>query len=189
MKMVTKFQLMNLAEKVICGENPTEFVEAIANNYQAVTRFLANDENFRSSFLVSCVRVGNVSSYLYQFLASVELVGSDRPTTFATIMNLLWVTLSPKPHHRLMMPFLMKVTILLGFMLSGAQALEFSVESTSDHVLINTPVNTAEYVEFTEEFTLEPMYEQMMRINESLSLIKGLMKFSTQNNDCHDVGN
>ena len=74
-------------------------------------------------------------------------------------------------------------------MLSGAQALEFSVESTSDHVLINTPVNTVEYVEFTEEFTLEPMYEQMMRINESLNLIKGLMKFSTQNNDCHDIGN
>ena len=29
----------------------------------------------------------------------------------------------------------------------------------------------------------------MMRINESLSLIKGLMRFSTQNNDCHNVGN
>ena len=58
-------------------------------------------------------------------------------------------------------------------MMSGVESLDFSVESTSEHVLINTPVDTVEYGEITEQFTLQPVYEQMMRINESLSLIKG----------------
>ena len=135
--MVTKFQLMDLAEKAICEQKTSEFVEIIANSYQTVTRLLGYYENFCSSFPMSCIRLGNVSSYLYHFLASINLIRSDHPTSFATLMNLMYVAVSPRPHHRLMSPFLMKVIILINCMMSGVESLDFSVESTSEHILKN----------------------------------------------------
>ena len=63
--MVTRMQLMSLAEEAICGQKTQEFVELVATNYQPLSTFLENDENFRASFRMSCIRLANSSSYLY----------------------------------------------------------------------------------------------------------------------------
>ena len=112
--MVTKMTLMNMAESAICGQNTQEFVEMIANHHQPLSTFMESDENFRASFRMSCIRLANNSSYMYHFLAALGLVGEDRPTSFATIMNLMHIVTSPKKHHRMMSAFLIKVMLFIG---------------------------------------------------------------------------
>ena len=187
--MVTKMQLISLCEEAICGQKISEFVGLVADNYQAISRFLESDANFNASFRMSCVRLANVSSYLYHFLAAVKLVGEDRPTTFPTIVNLLHVATSSKRQHRMMSGFLTKVFVFLSYITSIVHASEYNIENTMGHLLINTQVDTMSYSEITEEFTLKPIFDQMEKINNSLKLIEGLMQFDLRNRDCSTVGN
>ena len=97
--MATKMQLLNMVEEAICGKNTQEFIELLANQYQSVSEYMESDENFKESFKMSCVRLSNSTSYMYQFLGGLGLVGEDRPTSFATVMNLLHIVVSPKKHN------------------------------------------------------------------------------------------
>ena len=187
--MVTRMQLMNMAEEAICGQKTQEFVELVANNYQPLSTFLENDENFRASFRMSCIRLANSSSYLYHFLAALGLVGEDRPTSFATVMNLMHIVTSPKKHHRMMSGFLIKVILFIFCITTGVQAWDYKVETTAEHILINSHIDTIEYAEITEQFTLKPIFDQMARINSTLKLIQGLLEFNLQNRDCTNLGN
>merc|ERR1712212_35016 len=64
---------------------------------------------------MSCVKLSNSSSYMYQFLGGLKLVGEDRPTSFATVMNLLHIVVSPKKHNRMMAGFLIKVILIISY--------------------------------------------------------------------------
>ena len=150
--MVSKMTFMNLAESAVCGQSTQEFVEVIANNHQALSTFMESDKNFRESFKMSCIRLANNSSYMYHFLASLGLVGEDRPTSFATIMNLLHIVTSPKMHHRMMSAFLIKVMLFIGCLISGTHAGDYKIETTAEHILISSNIDTVEYAEITEQF-------------------------------------
>ena len=112
--MVSKMTFMNLAEDAVSGQSTQEFIEVIANNHQALVTFMESDKSFSESFKMSCVRLSNHSSYLYHFLGALKLVGEDRPTSFATVINLLHTVTSPKRHHKMMTSFLIKVTLFFG---------------------------------------------------------------------------
>ena len=187
--MVTKIQLINLCEEAISGKGISEFVGLMAEQYQRISQFMEEDSNFNASFRMSCVRLANVSSYLYHFLAGLQLVTEDRPTSFPTIVNLLHVVTSNKRQHRMMSALLMKVIMFFIIVTSRVHALDYNIEITTGHLLLTTHVDTTEYSEITEEFTLEPIFEQMKKINNSLKLIEGLMKFDIRNRDCSSVGN
>ena len=111
---------LHLAEEAVCKQKTNEFIETVANNHAALSKYLESDENFNASFRMSCIRLAATSSYVYHFLAAIKLVGEDRPTTFPIIINLLHVATSQKKHHRMMTGFLTKVILLL--LASGASA-------------------------------------------------------------------
>ena len=121
-KMLSKMNFLNLAEEAVCKQKVAEFVETVASNHASLSKYLESDENFNSSFRMSCIRLAATSSYVYHFLAAIKLVGEDRPTTFPTIINLLHVATSPKKHHRTMTGLLIKVIVLISCIMSGAHA-------------------------------------------------------------------
>ena len=178
-----------MVEEAICGKNTQEFVELLANQYQSVSEYMESDENFKESFKMSCVRLSNSTSYMYQFLGALGLVGEDRPTSFATVMNLLHIVVSPKKHNRMMAGFLIKVILILSCLTLEVQAEDYKIETAADHVLISSNIDTVEYAEITEQFSLEPIFNQISKINSTLSLIQGLLKFSMENRDCTTLGN
>ena len=104
--MLTKMQVLNMIEEASCGKNAQEFVTTLANQYQTVSEYMESDEQFRESFKMSCIKLSNSTSYMYQFVGSLGLVGQDRPTSFATVMNLLHIVVSPTKHNRMMAAFL-----------------------------------------------------------------------------------
>ena len=187
--MATKMQLLNMVEEAVCGKNTQEFVELLANQYQSVSEYMESDENFKESFKMSCVRLSNSTSYMYQFLGGLGLVGEDRPTSFATVMNLLHIVVSPKKHNRMMAGFLTKVILIISYLIMGVQAGDYKIETTAEHVLISSNIDTVEYAEISERFSLEPIFNQILKLNSTLSLIQGLLKFTVENRDCTTLGN
>ena len=180
---------MNLAENAVSEQSTHEFIEVIANNHQALVTFMEADKSFSESFKMSCVRISNHSSYLYHFLGALKLVGEDRPTSFATVINLLHTVTSPKRHHKMMSRFLIKVTLFFGCLISGAYAKDYNIETTADHVLIYSSIDTVKYTEISEIYPLDPILNQIVKLNKTLSLIQGLLKFTVNNRDCTTFGN
>ena len=178
-----------MIEEASCGKNAQEFVTTLANQYQTVSEYMESDEQFRESFKMSCIKLSNSTSYMYQFVGSLGLVGQDRPTSFATVMNLLHIVVSPTKHNRMMAAFLIKVIVIFSCLIMGVQAGDFEVKTTADHVLISTNIATVEYAEITEIFPLDPIFNQIARLNGSLSMIQGLLEFSVENRDCTTLGN
>ena len=178
-----------MVEEAICGKNTQEFVELLANQYQSVSEFMESDENFKASFKMSCVRLSNSTSYMYQFLGALGLVGEDRPTSFATVMNLLHIVVSPKKHNRMMAGFLTKVCFIMACLTLVVKAEDYKIETTADHVLISSNIDTVEYAEITEQYSLEPIFNQIAKLNSTLSEIQGLLQFSMDNRDCTSLGN
>ena len=178
-----------MVEEAICGKNTQEFVELLANQYQSVSEFMESDENFKASFKMSCVRLSNSTSYMYQFLGALGLVGEDRPTSFATVMNLLHIVVSPKKHNRMMAGFLTKVCFIMACLTLVVKAEDYKIETTADHVLISSNIDTVEYAEITEQYSLEPIFNQIAKLNSTLSEIQGLLQFSMDNRDCTTLGN
>ena len=86
-KMLSKMNFLNLAEEAVCKQKVAEFVETVASNHASLSKYLESDENFNSSFRMSCIRLAATSSYVYHFLAAIKLVGEDRPTTFPSTKN------------------------------------------------------------------------------------------------------
>ena len=168
-------QLLNMIEEACCGKNAQEFVTMLANNYQTVSEYMESDKQFSESFKMSCIRLSNTTSYLYQFVGSLGLCGQDRPTSFATVMNLLHIVVSPAKHNRMMSGFLIKVIFMFCYLMMGVQAEKFELKTTADHVLISTNIDTVEYVTATEIFPLDPIFDQIGRLNSSLSMIQGLL--------------
>ena len=187
--MATKMELLNMVEEAVCGKNTQEFVELLANQYQSVSEYMESDENFKESFKMSCVRLSNSTSYMYQFLGGLGLVGEDRPTSFATVMNLLHIVVSPKKHNRMTAGFLTKVILIIFYLIMGIQAGDFKIETTAEHVLISSNIDTVQYTEISERFSLEPIFNQISKLNSTLSLIQGLLKFTVENRDCTTLGN
>merc|ERR1712015_342097 len=138
---------------------------------------------------MSCVKLSNSSSYMYQFLGGLKLVGEDRPTSFATIMNLLHIVVSPKKHNRMTAGFLTKVILMIFYLIMGTQAGEFKIETNAEHVLISSNIDTVQYTEISEQFSLEPIFNQITKLNRTLSLIQGLLNFTVENRDCTTLGN
>ena len=178
-----------MVEEAICGKNAQEFVTMLANQYQTVSEYMESDEQFRESFKMSCIKLSNSTSYMYQFLGSLGLVGEDRPTSFATVMNLLHIVVSPKKHNRMMAGFLIKVIVIFSYLILGVQAGDYEIKTTADHVLISSNIDTVEYAEITELFPLEPIFSQVSQLNSTLSMIQGLLRFSIENRDCTTLGN
>ena len=187
--MLTKFQLLNMVEEASCGKNAQEFVTMLSNHYQTVSEYMRTDKQFSESFKMSCIKLANTTSYMYHFVASLGLVGQDRPTSFATIMNLLHIVVSPEKHNRMMAGFLIKVMFLLSYLMRGIHAENYEIKTTENHVLISTQISTIEYVEITEAFSLDPIFTQIERLNDSLSIIQSLLQFRVDNRDCTSVGN
>ena len=182
-------ELLNLVEEAGCGKNTQEFIELLANQYKLVSEYMESDENFKESFKMSCVKLSNSSSYMYQFLGGLKLVGEDRPTSFATIMNLLHIVVSPKKHNRMTAGFLTKVILMFFYLIMGTQAGEFKIETNTEHVLITSNIDTVQYTEISEQFSLEPIFNQISKLNRTLSLIQGLLNFTVENRDCTTLGN
>ena len=187
--MATKMELLNLVEEAGCGNNTQEFIELLANQYKLVSEYMESDQNFKESFQMSCVKLSNSSSYMYQFLGGLKLVGEDRPTSFATIMNLLHIVVSPKKHNRMTAGFLTKVILMFFYLIMGTQAGEFKIETNTEHVLITSNIDTVQYTEISEQFSLEPIFNQISKLNRTLSLIQGLLDFTVENRDCTTLGN
>ena len=187
--MATKMELLNLVEEAGCGNNTQEFIELLANQYKLVSEYMESDQNFKESFQMSCVKLSNSSSYMYQFLGGLKLVGEDRPTSFATIMNLLHIVVSPKKHNRMTAGFLTKVILMFFYLIMGTQAGEFKIETNTEHVLITSNIDTVQYTEISEQFSLEPIFNQISKLNRTLSLIQGLLNFTVENRDCTTLGN
>ena len=141
--MATKMELLNMVEEAVCGKNTQEFVELLANQYKSVSEYMESDENFKESFKMSCVRLSNSTSYMYQFLGGLGLVGEDRPTSFATVMNLLHIVVSPKKHNRMTAGFLTKVILIISYLIMGVQAGDYTIETTA--VQISTRYSTQKY--------------------------------------------
>ena len=104
---------LHLVEEAVCKQKTNEFMETVANDHAALSKYLESDENFNSSFRMSCIRLAATSSLMYHFLAAIKLVGEDRPTTFPIIINLLHVATSQKKHHRMMTGFLKGNSIII----------------------------------------------------------------------------
>merc|ERR1712208_211674 len=138
---------------------------------------------------MSCVKLSNSSSYMYQFLGGLKLVGEDRPTSFVTVMNLLHIVVSPKKHNRMTAGFLTKVILIISYLIMGVQAGDYKIETTAEHVLISSNIDTVQYAEISERFSLEPIFNQILKLNSTLSLIQGLLKFTVENRDCTTLGN
>ena len=165
--MATKMELLNMVEEAVCGKNTQEFVELLANQYQSVSEYMESDENFKESFKMSCVKLSNSSSYMYQFLGGLGLVGEDRPTSFATVMNLLHIVVSPKKHNRMTAGFLTKVILIISYLIMGVQAGDYKIETTAEHVLISSNIDTIQYAEISERFSLEPIFNEILKLNST----------------------
>ena len=179
----------------LCLEVPKRsdgFMELIMRNHSVLVKYMASDKQFYSAFKVLCVKLANVSSLMYSFLASLELVSDARPTTFATIANLLFTTLSHKKEHQVMTPLLVKVmyiTLLVGGFVPCVGGVEYVVESTNDHIMVSSDIRTEQYQELSEIFSLEPLFEQLKLVDKSLETIKSFMYFNRNHRDCYSIGN
>merc|ERR1711891_142916 len=89
----------------------------------------------------------------------------------------------------MMSSFLIKVTLLFGCLVSGAYAKDYNIETTEDHILIYSSIDTVKYTEISEIYPLDPILNQIVKLNKTLSLIQGLLRFSIENRDCTTLGN
>ena len=187
---VTKKNFMEVAMRAILSRETEEFMALLSARQDALVAFLAEDSSFCSAFQVQCLRIANISSLTYTFLAGLNLVSLNRPTTFATVCNQLFVCDSTRREHQIMLPVLAKVKILL-FLLCLVQPVEsvtYSVNSIGSHLVVTSDIATEQYLEMSELFSLDLLTDQQSKVRAALETIKSFMEFSVHNSNCQ-IGN
>ena len=145
---VTKKNFMEVAMRAILSRETEEFMALLSARQDALVAFLAEDASFCSAFQIQCLRIANLSSLAYTFLAGLNLVSMNRPVTFATVCNQLFVCDSTRREHQIMTPVLAKVTIFFLFLcaVQPVASVNYSVESLGSHLVVTSDIATEQYL-------------------------------------------
>ena len=192
MVVPTKADFLELASETLQSRKTGEFMKEVFSHAGTLTDYLNMDVAFKKNFQTLAVRIGSSSSMLFNFLASLKIIPEHRPPSFATIINSLFVMVSEKKEQQLLIPLLIKVILCFYLCLvPGCFALEvdYTIETTENHLMLSTPTKTVEFEEYTEIFPMNPIFDQISLLSEALLKIRGFMTFSRNNEQCSDIGN